>query len=72
MLKSTFEERIRGAFGMGEKAARQLIKRMLADEDDYPEEDPIIHQWNIRRQGKKPAVHVSRHPQPEGDAEVGE
>src|SRR5688572_23248197 len=55
-VRSLFTPRIR---------ARQLIKRMLADEDDFPDEEPIIHQWNIRRQGKKPAVHVSRTPQPE-------
>lgn len=72
MLKSTFEERVRGAFGIGEKAARRLIKRMLADEEDYPDEEAIIFQWNIRRSGKKPAAHISRHPQPEGDAGVGE
>jgi hypothetical protein len=71
MLKSTFEDRVRGAFGIGEKPARQLIKRMLADEDDFPDEEPIVHQWNIPRQGKKPAVHVSRTPQPEPAQALG-
>jgi hypothetical protein len=55
MLKSAVLERIRDR-GIGEKKARVFIAENLA---------PIgaIHEWHVKRSGKRDEIHLSREPQ---------
>ena len=61
--KAVILERFRDK-DIGEKRARGFIDSVLSPNGP-------IHEWHIKRSGKRDDIHLSRQPQPEPELEIG-